>query len=130
MTLTLTLEQIFIISGAIAAVGGVLWRVRPYVQGEVAKAVEPLRAEFHAWREESQADRAATRLKLEEILSTIQPMQGQIETNAAGNKAGKQGIVRLSGDVVKLDRRTHNLELKTGLVDLKGAANEANGTAA
>jgi hypothetical protein len=130
VSVTLTLEQMFAVLAGLVFVGGVLWRVRPYVQGEVSRAVEPLRTEFHAWREESQHERAETRATLDQILSTIQPMHGKIDANEKGNKAGKAGIVQLSGDVGRLDKRTHNLEIKAGFVDLGTAAADANGTAA
>lgn len=122
MTVTLTLEQLFAIIAGLSTIGVVIWRIRPYVQGEVARAVEPLRAELHAWRAEEQQARGETQESLRKILDQMQPMRADIDCNTAGNAAGKAGLVRVADEVRRLERRAHNLEIHGGLASLSDAA--------
>ena len=129
MNVTLTLQEIISVLGGIATVILVVWRVRPYVQSEVEKAVAPIRAELSSWHAESMKRHNETQATAQEILKILRPLEHKVEALERGNEAGKQGIIRLSDAAVERERRVHNLEVHAEFVSLKGAAQKASGAA-
>ncbi len=125
MSVTLTFEQLATIVGGLVGLFLVVWRARPYVQGEVQKAVTPIREELHAWRKESVTRHDETQATAREILSILRPLETKVELLERGNDAGKTGIRKLSGDGAARETRIHNLEVHAGFVDLNGAAQKA-----
>jgi len=130
MSVTLTFEQIAMIASGLGALVLVVWRARPYVQGEVQKAVDPIRVELHSWREESVKMHDETQATARKILDILQPLQTEVATLKTGNASGKAGIVRLGVATAEQDRRIHNLEVHADFVNLNGAAQKAAGTTA
>lgn len=129
MSVTLTFEQIATVSAGLATLVLLVWRARPYVQGEVQLAVDPIRLELHAWREESVRRHDETQTTMQQILDTMRPLQSRVDSLETGNAAGKAGIVRLSADAAEREKRVHNLEVNAKFVDLNGAAQKAAGVA-
>jgi hypothetical protein len=127
MSVTLTFEQIGMIVTGVSTLILIVWRARPYVQGEVQKAVTPIRAELHAWRSESVIRQKQTQDTMRQILDTMQPLRAQVSALEIGNNAGKLGIVRLGSIVEAQEKRVHNLEVHSNFVSLNGAAQKAAG---